>query len=173
MIEIRDVYPSPNEVHPVTRGWGWVHWVVWLPSVVPYLVMSLLAVLVAAWGPEGTAPVLAVALLIGGSLLTMGSGWAVQAIMRRKALSSAAASGGHDWAIDDAGVSLTNAVLQTRYRWEGFHGVLDEKDRFVFLISVAGGLPLPKRYLAAEQIDALRALVADVRASGRMGRGVD
>jgi len=49
----------------------------------------------------------------------------------------------------------------------------EEKDRFLFLVTPAYNPVLPTRLLTDEQKQALRALVADVRARGVLGAGVD
>jgi hypothetical protein len=65
------------------------------------------------------------------------------------------------------------ALAATFYDWRGIKDVLREHDRFVFLLSPAYNAPLPIRCLTQDQLQELEALIAEVRASGRLGAGVD
>ena len=64
-------------------------------------------------------------------------------------------------------------AIETRIDWRGVKSFVEEKDRFLFLITPALNLVLPKRLLSPEQSTELRALIAEVTVSGRLGTGVD
>ena len=77
------------------------------------------------------------------------------------------------WRINGTGLRFDSGLQSNRLDWRGVKQVRDEKDRFVFLVSPAYNPVLPKRLLNDRQMETLRALIADLRASGRLGGGVD
>jgi hypothetical protein len=50
---------------------------------------------------------------------------------------------------------------------------VEEKDRLIFAVTPARNHVLPLRCFDPGQLDAFRALIAEARASGRLGAGVD
>jgi hypothetical protein len=57
--------------------------------------------------------------------------------------------------------------------WRAIKTVIEEADRFLFLVTPGNNPVLPKRNLSSDQVEALRALIQRVEASGRLGAGVD
>ncbi|WP_420480214.1 YcxB family protein [Brevundimonas sp. FT23028] len=79
------------------------------------------------------------------------------------------------WALDEGGVTISDEVSTYIIRWGGVTAVREEKRRFVFYVGPGTAYRLPIRFLDAgrNQIADIRALIAEVTASGRLGRGVD
>jgi hypothetical protein len=68
---------------------------------------------------------------------------------------------------------FSNGLQTNDVDWRAIMKVRDESDRFVFLVTPAYNPVLPKRLLGEQQLADLRGLIAEVTASGRLGRGVD
>lgn len=170
MIQVHQVLPQGREVRPLKTGWGAVHWLTCLPMYVPVIGMVVLTIIAAAMYPDTSALGLTLVLLV---LL-----WCAAVLLSQrsvqKARSSAPASGmAYDWTFDESGVGFTGPLTSSRYRWEAIKAVLEEKDRLVVLISIFNNPILPKRQLTDDQLSAIRTLIAEVTASGRLGAGVD
>ena len=78
-----------------------------------------------------------------------------------------------DWRIDDSGLALSGADFETRIGWRNLVAVVEERDRLIFAASPNTNFILPLRVLETDQLQALRVLIADVRARGVLGAGVD
>jgi hypothetical protein len=173
MIIVENVTPTAQELRAIQRGWGAVHWVVCLPTYVPILGMILFGVTVNWLVGDFLPP-----MLMAGFLIATGVLWWVSASWAQKVTAAAARAspaGGLDWrwAIDAQGLAFENPLQSNRLDWRGVKLVREERDRFVFLVSPQHNPVLPTRLLTAEQAEALRALIAQVKAEGRLGRGVD
>nr|WP_255500214.1 YcxB family protein [Brevundimonas sp. P7753] len=77
------------------------------------------------------------------------------------------------WSIDQQGLLFENGLQSNRLDWAGVKTVQEEADRFLFLVTPSNNPVLPKRLLDGDQMDRFRALVAEAKASGRLGGGVD
>jgi len=174
MIVIENVKPTARELRPVTRGWGGLHWWGCVTVLVPIFGLSAVVLTVAGmayWYDE-------LCEVVGIICLVTAVTWVVSRLLvNRLTLNAArAAPGGgilSSWRIDDEGLNFRTPVSTAHVDWRGIKGVRDERDRFVFLLNPHNNPVLPKRLLAEGQAEALRALVAEVTASGRLGRGVD
>lgn len=78
-----------------------------------------------------------------------------------------------DWRIDDQGLALSGPDFESRVGWRSLVAVVEEKDRMIFAASPNTNFVLPLRVLDADQVQAVRTIVADVRARGLLGAGVD
>ncbi|MFC5343948.1 YcxB family protein [Brevundimonas staleyi] len=172
MIEVKNVQPTAREYRMVTQGWGALHWVAVLPVVVfpiGFLVFGLLAL-----GETGDRFPPALMFLAFGVTTVI---WMIaNALLRDVAVRAMRRSptGREDWnwRIDADGVVFENALQSNRLDWRGVMAVREEKDRFLFLVTPGHNPVQPMRLLTPEQKTELRALIAEVTASGRMGAGV-
>lgn len=171
MIHIGGFKPTARELRPVLKAWPGVRsWanlgVIWMGAVA--IVTIILA---AAVDPSVGYWIMGcqIALIYGVILL----GFFVQKRIAR--LGAAAPLMGLDceWCIDERGIELTTTLSKNFVDWQAIVRVVEEKDRLIFAVTLPLNYVLPKRAVTNEQIAALKALVADVTASGRLGRGVD
>ena len=173
MIEVRDIQATTKELRTLTRGWGGLHWVAVLPQIafpVGFLTFGLLAL----GGDEPRFPLI----LLFGSFLIASLVWIaacqiLMAVTVRAMRASPMGAQATTWRLDADWLEFGTDLQQTRIDWRGVKAFVEEKDRFLFLITPALNLVLPKRLLSPEQSTELRALIAEVTVSGRMGTGVD
>lgn len=78
-----------------------------------------------------------------------------------------------DWGIGEQGLAISGADFETRIGWRSLVAVVEEKDRMIFAASPNTNFILPLRVLDTDQLQAVRAIVADVRSRGVLGAGVD
>jgi hypothetical protein len=168
-IVIENVKPTPHEMRPVRKGWGGVHWASCLPTyayLFGLLALGLVVVVTQAL-PPGTAEIAVVASLIAS--------WLGQWVLRRSAADAVARSPSANlvwrWSFDADGIAFDNALQSNRLDWRAIKAVQEETDRYLFLVTPMNNPVLPKRLLSPEQIESLQALIAEVRASGRLGSG--
>ena len=171
MIRINTVQSTERELRHATKAWPEVKWlnnvgVVWL---------GLVALATIGLSSRADPPlqywIMGSQLLLIFGLIPLG-----QIVQRRlgSVNRSAPLRGlSSDWSLDQQGVRITSALSEQFLRWEGLVRVVEEKDRLIFAASPAWNHVLPKRSMTAEQFAAVQALVSDVTASGRLGRGVD
>lgn len=172
MIDIAEVLPTPRECRPLSGGWGAIHWICLLPThafLLGFVIFGIAAVSLDEAIPSG----LFVGVLVGSwAVWQLGMEWQrrTTALEARKA-----PVGGLSWRwrIDGTGLRFDSGLQSNWLDWRGVKQVRDEKDRFVFLVSPANNPVLPKRLLTDRQAETFRALLADLRASGRLGGGVD
>ena len=173
MIEVEAVQPNAREYRPVRKGWGTIHWVCAIPAnaiLVGFIAFGLISTTQRDWY---VPPGLFAALLLGSWLVSVaGTHW-----LRRVSVSELAKSPAGrlawKWTIDRTGLRFETGLQSNSVEWRGVKSVLDEKDRFVFLVTPAYNPVLPKRLLTAKQLEELAALVSEVQTSGRLGAGVD
>ncbi len=170
MISVAGVRPTPREMRPIRKGWGAMHAFMLGPILVPFVGLWALA----CWGvgPYADRAVL-LAALIGTPVA-----WVVSRLLADRAVARAtrlspASDRAIDWRLDETGIELSNDLFFSRIRWGALVSVREEENRFVFLLTPPGSPILPKRVLTPDQQTELRMLLADLRASGRLGRGVD
>ena len=174
MIEINGVQPTAGELRPLLRGWGLIHWVACLPTVVLGLGLCAITLIAASWDPANDALADAVAVsLVFILILWAVSQRVVRGVMAKAQLSAPGTGLPCDWMIDDRGVSFATRLATSRFDWAAVKAVREERDRFVLLVSPSNNPVLPKRQTTDAQQAAFRELVGDVQASGRLGRGVD
>jgi len=101
------------------------------------------------------------------------SGWAVRKVSSREAKKTPTGNLPWKWSIDADGIVFRNGLQTNNVDWRAIRTVREESDRFLFLVTPAYNPVLPKRLLNEQQLAGLRSRVAEVTASGRLGRGVD
>ena len=171
-IEIRQVSQTPKELRGLKRGWGAFH--IWsgLPWLVPYLGMIVLMTLLVKNAPWMGASI-PMGITLGTVVLWILASNLASAQMQRQAAMAPSRQVTYDWIFDTDGLRQESPLTSTRVAWEAIRDVREEGDRFVVLFTPQANLVLPKRLMTEAQITGLRALIAEVRASGRLGRGVD
>ena len=96
--------------------------------------------------------------------------------MARRHLGSLARSvptgtGPSNWMLDQVGFSITSPISERRLDWRAVVRVLEEKDRIIFAVAPSRNYFLPTRLLTAEASTELHTLIAEAKASGRLGAG--
>ena len=77
------------------------------------------------------------------------------------------------WRFDERGVRIEYPLGEQSMDWRAVVRVVEEKDRLIFAVTPARNHVFPLRCFGPGQLDAFRALIAEVRDSGRLGAGVD
>lgn len=173
MIIVENVQPTAREFRHITGGWGAMHWLC-IPYTYAFLAGLLFYGLIASSLAEDVLPpFLFVGFVVGSYGLWFVSGWAVRRAAARAVARSPTGGLAWRWSIDADGIVFTNGLQTNQLDWRAVKSVRDESDRFLFLVTPAYNAVLPKRLLEEAQLTALRALIAEVTASGRLGRGVD
>ena len=173
MIEIDAVQPTAREFRTITRGWGAIHWVC-VPHTYAFLFGFLIYGLVASSLAEDVLPPLLFSVsLFATWLVWLVSGWAVRKVSSREAEKTPTGNLPWKWSIDADGIVFRNGLQTNNVDWRAIRTVHEESDRFLFLVTPAYNPVLPKRLLNEQQLAGLRSRVAEVTASGRLGRGVD
>lgn len=174
MITIKGVTATPKELRPISRGWGRLHWWICVPMFVPclgLLAMVLTLADMASWYEE-------LCEAVGIIMVATGVLWLVAHLVVKRVTAKttrATPLGGLpcDWHIDAEGLDFHTPISTTHVDWAAIKAVEEERDRFIFLLMPQNSPVLPKRLLAEGQAEALLALIAEAKASGRLGRGVD
>lgn len=174
MITIAGVQPTSRELRPVTRGWGGLHWWAGFPLFIPFIGLCALALVSSAYMPDnsGFARVV-IAILFGTFGTWLLSQWALHRATFRAMRSAPGGGGLSDWTLTEEEAVFTSALSTARLDWAAVKAVLEEKDRFILLVTPTNNPVLPKRQLSEAQTSAVRSLVEDLVSSGRLGRGVD
>ena len=173
MIVIDAVAPNAHEMRPIQRGWGLIHWVGCLPLYILILAAILFGVTVSAVAGDHLPPLLLGGYIIGTVVLwAFANRWA-QAVVAAEARKSPVGGLTWRWSIDDQGFAFDNGLQSNRLDWRAIKAIRDESDRFVFLVAPHYNPILPSRLLDAGELAQLQALIEEVKASGRLGRGVD
>ena len=173
MIEIEAVQPTAKEYRPIRRGWGAMHWV-----CIPYTHAFLLGFLIYGIATNSLAgdvlpPLLLSGSLVGTWMVWLVAGWVVRKVSAREAGKAPAGKLPWKWTVGPDGIVFANGLQTNDVDWRAIRTVREEHDRFLFLVSPAYNPVLPKRLLGEQQLADLRSLIAEVTASGRLGRGVD
>lgn len=168
MIEVRDVQPNPRELRPVLKAWPGVRW----SSSGPMLWLCACAIAITGinLATRGSVliPLAQVVMLFGVFLLAV-----VMTRQNARAVRASPTAGlVSDWRIDEAGLRFASPIHEHRFDWRGIMRVVEDEDRFIFVVSLVTNPVLPTRFMDEDQKTQLRALIADVVASGRMGAGV-
>lgn len=171
MIVIEDVELNAKELRPTTRAWPGLRW--WLSSGLLWITACMLVTLALCWRQPGPAalwiPLVQLVSLYGVIGLSFVIQRRVMAVARRAPAFGAPTT----WRLDEQGVTLTAALVESRLDWRAIVRVAEEKDRLVLAVTPYNNPVLPLRLLSPDQLQAIRDLVETVRASGRLGRGVD
>ena len=173
MIVIDDVQPTPREHRAITKGWGAIHW-----ACIPYTYAFLAGLLVYGVVVSVIAGDVLPPLLFSGVVVASWLVWrgGLRLVQRASASATRSAPTGSlkwRWSIDQQGLLFENGLQSNRLDWAGVKTVQEEADRFLFLVTPSNNPVLPKRLLDGDQMDRFRALVAEAKASGRLGGGVD
>lgn len=170
-IVVEGVMPTANEVRPCSSAWPSTAKIAWIQTVV--LIGALLASMVAALI---FASSVIVARIAGTTAILMFlmilSGKVVMGAYARTCIDAATAAGPARWIIDDRGIQADTLSGSISASWEGIARVVNDGGRFVFAISPAYNAILPSRSMNSDQIAALKSLIVEVTASGRLGRRV-
>lgn len=171
-IVIEGVAPTVSEIRQCRTAWASTARIAWIQTLTLIGVLVIGIVLASIFAsPQtvvwiaSTAAALLLALIVSGNV--------VMSAYARACVDAAQVPGPAQWSVDDRGIRVETATGVGSHGWEGIARIIEEDDRFVFAISPFFNPVLPKRQMTAEQIAALKALIADVTASGRLGRGVD
>jgi len=171
VVEVRGVQPTPREGRAAFKAWPAVRRWANLPMLFFVVVMLATAGLSLQVPSDRMAWIFALQLIalygfIGLSALAHGK---VMAMSRAVPISRRPV----DWRIDNQAVTVSSADFDSRVGWRSVVAVVEEKDRLIFAASPNTNFILPLRVLDADQITTVRAIVADVRARGVLGAGVD
>ena len=172
MIEIAGVRPTPHEMRSVTQAWPAAR--VWGYVVRGWLGVLCLTMMAAAWWFGGPT----VALWIEGFALvllfgSLGLGLAATAHGARISRNTPLGDTVGHWRLDERGLRIQYPLGDQSLDWRAIVRVVEEKDRLIFAVTPARNHILPLRCFGPGQLDAFRDLLADLRASGRLGGGVD
>ncbi|RZJ46449.1 MAG: YcxB family protein [Brevundimonas sp.] len=173
MLVIESVKPDAREMRPLQRGWGWLHWVVCLPQYGPILSTIVFGLTVSVIAGDHLPPVLLGSFIIGVWMLWVFSSRLSGAVATAEGAKAPVGRLDWRWTIDDQGLAFENGLQSNRVDWRGVKSVRADRDRFVFLVAPHYNPVLPTRLLTAAQTAELEALIAEVTASGHLGRGVD
>ncbi len=173
MIVIDKVAPTARELRPIQRGWGLIHWIGCLPVWLPWLAIAGFGITASVLARGALPPFLTSGFMIVTLVLWRWSGVLAQRVCAREARKAPVGGLDWHWTIDEQGFVFDNGLQTNRLDWRGVKTVREEKDRFVFLVSPANNPVLPVRLLEAGQLEALRGLITQITASGRLGGGVD
>lgn len=171
MIEIVAVQPTTRELRTALAVWPGVKWwsnagVIWLGLVA----LTTIGLSARFDGPVMYGIIGLQAVMIYGLIPI---GYVVQKRLARVGKSAPLTNLGSNWRLDEQGFCITNALSEQSLRWEAVVRVVEQKDRLIFAVTPARNHVLPLRCFGPGQQEAFRTLLADVTASGRLGRGVD
>lgn len=171
-IEITNVCPTAREGRSLKRGWGAVHWAC-IPYTYAVMIGFLLyGIIVSVLAEDVLPPFLLTGFLIGTGVVWMAAGSLVQFAVAHEGKKAPTGGLAWDWRIGDQEIVFTNGLQTNRCDWRAVKLVREEDDRFIFLVSPGYNPVLPKRLLDKSRLSALRALVDEVRANGRLGAGL-
>ena len=173
MIESDGVQPNARELRPIRRGWGAIHWIC-IPQTYAFLLGFVVYGSIVGWIAEDfIPPFLFSGVLIGSFAFWVFSAWAARRVASGTARRTPTGDLPWKWWIGPEGFVIANGLLKSEIDWRAVKTVREESDRILFLVTPANNPVLPKRLLSEGQLAELQDLIADVTASGRLGRGVD
>ena len=167
MIEVRGVRATPRELRPVLKAWPGERWMSVVPMLWLYACMMATIVLTTRVPSHAFIPWVQLTMLFGMFVI----GFVLTRRTARAVAASPTAGHGMNWVLDEKGIRISSPVHEHGYDWRGVMRVVEDKDRFIVVISLVTNHVLPIRVLTEDQKTGLRALIADVTASGRMGAG--
>ena len=171
VVEVFGVQPTPKEGRAAIKAWPTIRrWTTWPMLWLGLFMMA--TILVAAFDPYGP-----VAWVVGLQLAGLYGfvGLSILAHRRVMAVSRAAPISQRPvtWRLSADGFVVSAEGLESRVGWTLVAAAVEEKDRWIFALTPNSNFILPLRGLDADQIAAVRAIVADARAKGVLGAGVD
>ena len=172
MIEIDGVRQTRREMRPVYRAWPLVRW--WGFAARLSFVVLFLITLVVAWRLSPPNAFLWIAVCLVATLyIHLAVGLIGVRRISRASEATPFGDAASSWRFDEHGLRMTYALGEQSLDWRAVVRVVEEKDRLIFAVTPARNHVLPLRCFGPGQLEAFRALTADVTASGRLGRGVD
>ena len=78
-----------------------------------------------------------------------------------------------EWRVSTEGFAVRSEGLESRVDWRLVVAAVEEKDRFILALTPYSNFILPTRVLDADQLNTVRGLIAEARARGVLGAGVD
>lgn len=172
MIIVEDVLPNARELRPCASAWKSIARLAWIQLLALCATFVASFIFAAIYGTEEAAIWVGVTMVAVMAVLIV-SGWFVSTSGALIAARTLTSRGAGRWMFDRDGVGVESPLSKTAFKWEVVEKVALEKDRVVFALSPATNAILPLRSMSGEQVQQLRSLIADVTASGRLGRGVD
>ena len=172
MIEVGDVRQTRREMRPVYGAWPMVRW--WGFAARLSFVLFLLTTLAVAWRLSTPHAFLWIAVCLVATLyVSLAVGLIAAHRIGRAGEATPLGDAASSWRFDEKGLGVTYALGEQSLDWRAVVRVVEEKDRLIFAVTPARNHVLPLRCFGPGQLEAFRALLADVTASGRLGRGVD
>ena len=168
MIEILDVRQTPREMRPVYGTWPVVR--LWGYLARGWLAVTCVGTLITAWwysGPEGAlwVAVCQIAMVYG----LLGFGLIANRQIGRVTQAAPLGDASSRWRFDENGLRILYDLGEQVLDWRAVVRVVEEKDRIIFAVTPARNHVLPLRCFGPGQLDAFRALITEVRASGQLG----
>lgn len=171
MIVIADVQPTPKELRPTLAAWPGLRW--WSCAVLCWLAVIVLITVSITWGRSGPMATWIPVVQLAGLYGVFGINLFIYGVVMKTTRRAPASRPPTTWQLDEDGVTLTTAIAESRLDWRAVVRVAEEKDRLILAVTPYNNPVLPLRLLSPDQRQAIRDLVETVRASGRLGRGVD
>jgi len=172
VIRIEGVRPLPGELRSISGGWGALHWFACIPMFLPLLVLPIVLVVIGDMDDASAVQARVLGVMFATVILWVLVQRMTPWVYSRAGKSAPTAGASYLWEISETGLEVGGALMASRIDWRAVKAVREEVDRFVFLLTPVNNPVLPKRQMTAGQITALKALIADVTASGRLGRGL-
>ena len=171
VVEVFGVHPTPKESRAAIKAWPairrWTTWpMLWLGL---FMMATILVAAFDPYGPVAWVVGLQLAGLYGFVGLSMLAHQRVMAVSRAAPISQRPVT----WRLSADGFVVSAERLESRVSWTLVAAAVEEKDRWIFALTPNSNFILPLRGLDADQIAAVRAIVADVRSRGVLGAGVD
>lgn len=173
MIRIENVKSTLAERRAVSGGWGALHWFACIPMLLPFIGFLGAMIVVGTRRDAGGAQAQVFLVLIVTWVAWVVAQRITPQLYARAERSAPTGGQAYLWEISSTGLKITGLLTASRIDWRAVKTVREERDRFVFLLTPMSNAILPKRQLSDEQTAALRALIAEVTATGRLGAGVD
>ncbi|MFN7112449.1 MAG: hypothetical protein ACK4M2_12505 [Brevundimonas sp.] len=160
MIVVEEVQPTAHELRPLRKGWGLIHWVMYLPLWVGFVGFGLFGLAALKWSENAFPPLLLIVSLLATYLAWALSFKLVVGLSARAERRAPAGSPVWRWTLDDRGLTQEARFQSAFYDWRVIKDVRVEADRFVFLIVPSYNPVLPRRLLDAEQERVLEELLS-------------
>lgn len=160
MIVVEAVQPTVHELRPLRKGWGLIHWVMYLPLWVGFIGFGLFGLAALTWSENAFPPLLLIVSLLATYLAWALSVKVVAGLISRVEKRAPVGKPVWRWTLDDRGVTQDAPLQSSFYDWRSIKDVRVEADRFVFLILPGYNPVLPRRLLDAEQERVLEDMIA-------------
>lgn len=172
MIEIDGVRQTRREMRPVYRAWPMVRWWGYVARLA-FVSLFLVTLAVAWWLATPDAFLWIAVCSVATLYIHLAVGLIGAHRISRASEATPLGDAASRWRFDGNGLRMTYALGEQSLDWRAVVRVVEEKDRLIFAVTPARNHVLPLRCFGPGQLEAFRALIAEVTASGRLGRGVD